>query len=163
MLYVRARGDFSQQRFYISKHSLELSYTWILSSPLSSRCLHAEFSYFFLPFVTKTVLVCCTITNTHSIRGDFILPSCFSLFQKVHISLKKYPTFLEKSPTFSVKLPTFFQKSPTFFPKHWTFSQAQRSEPKTLNGTQTATELYYEAMCGSTSFAEIIDEVEYME
>ena len=125
LLYVRARRDFSQQRFHISKHSLELSYTWILSSPSSSCCLHAEFSYFFLPFVTKIVLVCCTITNTYSMRGDFTLPSCFSLFQRIHISLKKSPTFLEK-------LPTFFRKSPTFFPKHWTFSQAKRSEPKTL-------------------------------
>lgn len=142
LLYVRARGGFPQQRFHISKHSLELSYTWILSSPSSSCCLHAEFSYFFLPFDTKMVLVCCTTTNTYSREGDFTLPSCFSLFQKVHISLKKYPTFLEKSPTFSVKLPTFFQKSPTFFPKRWTFSQAQRSEPKTPNGTQTATGLH---------------------
>lgn len=141
-LYVRARGGFSQQRFHISKHSLELSYTWILSSPSSSCCLHAEFSYFFLPFVTKTVLVCCTITNTHSIRGYFTLPSCFSLFQKVHISLKKSSTFLEKSPTFLEKLPTFFRKSPTFFSKHWAFSQTKRIEPKTLNGTQTATGLH---------------------
>ena len=131
LLYVRARRDFSQQRFHISKHSLELSYTWILSSPSSSCCLHAEFSYFFLSFVTKTVLICCTITNTYSMEGDFILSSCFSLFQRIHISLKKSPTFLEKSPTFLEKLPTFFRKSPTFFPKHWTFSQAKRSEPKT--------------------------------
>ena len=142
LLYVRAREGFSQQRFHISKHSLDLSYTWILSSPSSSCCLHAEFSYFFLPFITKTVLVCCTITNTYSMEGAFTFPSCFSLFQKVHISLKKPPTFLEKSPTFLEKLPTFFRKSPTFFPKHWTFSQAKRSEPKTLNGTQTATDLH---------------------
>ena len=50
LLYVRARGVFSQQRFHISKHSLELSYTWVLSSPSSSCCLHAEFSYSFLLF-----------------------------------------------------------------------------------------------------------------
>jgi len=75
-------------------------------------------------------------------EGDFTLPSRFSLFQRIHISLKKSPTFLEKSPTFLEKLPTFFRKSPTFFPKHWTFSQAKRSEPKTLNGTQTATGLH---------------------
>ena len=56
--------------------------------------------------------------------GDFTLPSCFSLFQKVRISLKNPPTFPENSPTFLEKLPTFFHKSPTFFPKHWTFPQS---------------------------------------
>ena len=117
LLYVRARGVFSQQRFHISKHSLDLSYTWVLSSPSSSCCLHTEFSYFFLSFVTRASLVCCTITNTYSREGDFTLPSCFSLFQKVHISLKKSPTFLKKISYVFGKTSHVFPKISNVFPK----------------------------------------------